>query len=255
MKIYEPDVDVFVVLPFTNVVGESVTPSALDYQVVNEAGSSVIALTNIPVFDATAGEYTVIVPAISNALGASTVRAYRKVELRVTVGADVYWVRDAYVVEKPSPLSAMVNSFQTYEEAVLKARGLADMEGWEVADDQHRMSALMQAYDHMHGFAYRLFYADDSIESKSLNELTLDEWSALQPYQQADFQKAQIVHANHLLGGNPIERDIDQGLQSSTIGEVSQFYRPRPTLSLSISRDAFKYVGKYVVWSPHIGRT
>lgn len=254
MQIYEPGQDIEVTLPFLDENGATVTPTALDYQVVDEAGASVIALTNIPTFTAADGQYKITVPIASNTLSAGVVRGLRKVELRVTVGSDIYWQRKAYILEIASPLSLLVNSFQTYEEAELNARGLVGLEGWELADTQHRTSALQQAYDHMHGFNYRWFYTDGTYEHKSVRDLTTTEWALLLDRQKGDFQKAQIVHANYLLGGNPIEQDIEAGLQSSTIGETSQFYRPRPSLSLSVSRDAMKYLGRWVVWSGYIGR-
>lgn len=254
MQIYEPGQDIEVTLPFLDENGDTVEPTALDYQVVDETGASVVALTNIPVFTATDGQHVVTVPIASNTLSVGVVRGLRKVELRMTVGADTYWSRVSYILEVASPLSLLVNSFQSYEEAVLNARGLVGIDGWDAANEQHRKSALQQAYDHMHNFNYRWFYTDDKYETKSVRDLTTTEWGLLIDRQKGDFQKAQIVHANYLLGGNPIEQDIEAGLQSSTIGETSQFYRPRPSLSLSVSRDAMKYLGRWVVWSGYIGR-
>ena len=254
MNIYEPDVDVVVTLPFKNAEGGTVEPTALDYRVVDETGTEVVALTNIPVFTATDGQYELTIDAADNALATDVIRGFRKVELRITVSTDIFWVRDAYILEVSAPLQANKNSFQTYDEALLNARGLANLEGWDAATVEHRVAAMSQAYDYMGSFAYKFTYNDETYEDVRLSDVTDENWTNLVAKQKADFQKAQIIQANYLLGGNPIEKDIDEGLQSSTIGEVSQFYRPRPTLSLPVCRDALKLIGRYVDWAPRIAR-
>lgn len=254
MQIYEPGQDVTVTLSFLDGLGDAVTPTALDYQVADETGTLVVALTNIPVFVATDGQHSIDVLAASNTLAAGSVRGYRQVELRITAGTDTFWVRDGYILELASPLVVLTNSLVTEAEATLMSRGLANLDGWEAASDQHKVSALQQAYDHLHAYSYRFDYTDGTYEVKPLSDLTSTEWGLLSARQISDFKKAQIVQADYLLGGSPIERDIEQGLQSSTIGEVSQFYRPRPTMSLTLSKDAIKYVGRYISWSLNIAR-
>lgn len=255
MNIYEPGLDVAVTLPFVDIsTDERLTPTALDYRVVDEVGAEVIALTNIPTFTASDGEYELVISAANNGLGAGVIRAFRKVEMRITVGADQYWVREGYILESVTPLALLENSFQTYDESLLNVRDLAAMEGWEAANEQHRVAAMIQAYDYMHAFSYQMNYTDETYETKSVDELTAENWTLLGDKQKHDFRMAQLVQANYLLGGNPIEQDIADGLQSSTIGEVSQFYRPRPSLSLPLCRDALKFVGRYIDWAPKITR-
>jgi hypothetical protein len=254
MNIYEPDLDVKVTLPFVDGSENMLTPTALDYKVTDESGADVVALTNIPVFTATDGQIVLTVDSASNTLASGIVRGFRSVELRITVGADLYWVREGYILEKYSPLELFVNSFQTYEESLLNARGVASLEGWEAATKEHRVSAMIEAFDYMQAFSYRINYTDDTDEELKVNQIDSTVWAAMDPFQQENFKKAQIVEANYLLGGNPIEKDIEDGLQSSTIGEVSQFYRPRPSLTLPLCRDALKYVGRYINWSMNITR-
>lgn len=254
MNIYEPGQDIIVTLPFVDSSGNTVTPTALDYRVVDETGTSVVALTNIPVFTASDGQYELTVTAANNALGVGVIRALRKVELQITVGADTHWVRESYILESVSPLEVLTNSFQTYDEALLNVRDMAAMEGWDAATESHRVAAMIQAFDYMHAFSYQMNYADETYETKGIDELDATDWTNLVAKQKSDFRRSQLIQANYLLGGNPIEKDIEDGLQSSTIGEVSQFYRPRPSLSLPLCRDALKFVGRYIDWAPKITR-
>lgn len=255
MKIYEPNLDIVVGLPFVSGDDEELTPTALDYKILDEFGSEVVALTNIPTFNADAGQHLLTIQDTDNALAAGALRGFRSIELRITVATDVHWVREGYILESASPLVSLVNSFQTYEESLLNSRDLVGREGWDEAEKEHRISAMIQAYDYLHAFSYQMNYIDDTCETISLTELTSTKWADLDPKQKYHFQRAQIAQADYLLGGSPIEQDIDDGLQSSTIGEISQFYRPRPTLTLPVCRRGLKFIGRYVDWAPRITRT
>lgn len=256
MKIYEPDQEVVVTLGFVSPEGDTIDPTQIDYQIVDETGAEVKALANIALPAAGTGQVAITVDVAENSIG-TEVRGMRKVELKVTNGTDFFWVRDSYILELASSLVFSTNSFQTYDEALLVSRGLAGMAGWDKANDQHRTSALQQAFDLLGSFSYRIMFEEGDSQTYfegSISELTADQWAILDPTWVANFQKAQILQANFLLGGVKIEKNIADGLQSSSIGEVSQFYRPRASLVLPICRDAVKYVGRYIKWSVGLGR-
>lgn len=253
MRIFEPSVDVTVKIAFVDDEGKTVTPTQLDYTVVDELGVEVVASTNIPSIPTT-GEATILVAAVSNVLAAGVVRGYRQVILTITTATDVETVRQGYIIELSSSLILLTNSFQTFEETILRSRTLV-LAGWDIANDEHRKAALAQGYDRFGGFNWQFNFTDGTYQVKTLDKLTLAEWALLDPRHQHDYQVAQIIQADYHLGGVTIEKDIDEGLQSSSQGEVSQFYRPRATLTLALSRGALQYVGKYINWSPSIGRT
>lgn len=253
MRIFEPSVDVIVKLPFVDDEGLSVEPTALEYMVVNEFGIEVVATTVIPVIPTT-GQVAIEVEGADNTLEADIIRGYRQVILTITTATDSIVVREGYILEFSASLVLLTNSFQTYEEALLHSRGVI-LEGWEAANEEHRKSALAQGYDRFGGFNWQFNFTDGTYQVKTLDQLTLDEWALLEPRHQHDYRLAQIVQADYHLGGSTIEKDIDDGLQSSSQGEVSQFYRPRATLTLALSRHALQYVGKYVNWTPTITRT
>jgi len=240
-------------MPFVDDEGESITPIALDYTVVNEFGVEVVATTNIPVIPTT-GEASIVIQGADNALAADIVRGYRQVILTMTTATDSIIIRAGYIVELKASLVLLSNSFQTYEEALLHSRGII-LEGWGAANEDHRRSAMTQAYDRFGGFNWQFNFTDDTYQVKTLDLLTLAEWALLDSRHQHDLRMAQLAQADYHLGGSTIEKDIDDGLQSSSQGEVSQFYRPRATLTLALSRHALQYVGKYINWTPVITRT
>lgn len=253
MRIFEPNVDVLVSLPFVDDEGVSITPTALDYTIVDEFGVEVVASTNIPVIPTT-GEAAITVDGTNNTLATDVIRGYRQIILTITTATDSIVVREGYIIELSSSLVLLTNSFQTYEESLLHSRGVI-LEGWEAANEEHRKSALAQGYDRFGGFNWQFNFTDGTYQVKTINLLTVAEWDLLDPRHQHDYRMAQIVQADYHLGGSTIEKDIDDGLQSSSQGEVSQFYRPRPTLTLALSRHALQYVGKYINWTPTITRT
>ena len=253
MRIFEPDVDVTVKLPFVDHEDNSITPTQLDYVIVDELGTEVVATTNIPVIPTT-GEVEIVVQGANNALATDVIRGYRQVILTMVTATDTIVTREGYILELASSLVLLTNSFQTYEEALLNARGIV-LAGWNRAVEEHHRAAMTQAYDRFGGFNWQFNFTDGTYQVKTLDKLTLEEWALLDPRHQHDYRMAQLAQADYHLGGSTIEKDIDDGLQSSSQGEVSQFYRPRPTLTLALSRHSLQYVGKYINWTPTIART
>lgn len=253
MKIYEPSVDITVSLPFLDGDGEQVTPTQLDYVVLDETGAEVKASTNIAVIPTT-GQVSITVVETDNSLAVGVIRGYRQIVLSITTANDVIFQRTGYLLELSSSLVPQVNSFITFEEALMYSREII-LDGWAAADDDHKRAALAQAYDRFGGFNWQFNFTDGTYQCKVLSELTSEEWALLESRHKHDYRMAQIVQADYHLDGSEIEKDIDDGLQSSTIGEVSQFYRPRPTLTLALSRHALQYVGKYIIWNPTLTRT
>lgn len=253
MRIFEPSVDVTVKIPFIDDEGGIITPTQLDYTIVDEFGVEVVSTANIASIPTT-GEATITVQGADNGLSVGVVRGFRQVILTIVTATDVIVVRSGYIIELSSSLILLNNSFQTYEEAILHSRSLV-LAGWDVANEEHRKAALAQGYDRFGGFNWQFNFTDDTYQVKTLDKLTLAEWALLDTRHQHDYRMAQIVQADYHLGGSTIEKDIDDGLQSSSQGEVSQFYRPRATLTLALSRHALQYVGKYINWNPTISRT
>jgi hypothetical protein len=253
MKTYKPGQLIEVTIPFKNEMGDIVTPTALSYTVYDEVGNTIAGPTS-PAFTASNGEVTIAISAVNNTLPVGDVIGYRKVDLTITVGSVSFINSEDYVLKSSTVLVRGTNSVQTYEQAIMTSMEMGDLDGWNKASDDERKVALLAAYDALGSLTYTIMYTDDTEELLSIKDLELADYTLVEPTQLRDFRKAQVAQANYILGGNPTEKKIADGLQSSTIGEVSQFFRPRPSLSLALCRSALNYIGKYVSWSAVVAR-
>lgn len=251
MKVYAAETAVSLVIPLVDDEGRDLAPTAVTYRVLDDEGEVVKAPESI------LGPYStklnITVDATTNTLGLGTI-GFRRVEVTITTATAVEKLNVDYILEATQPFSIPDNSFMTYETALVVARMVTPLNGWSAASPETRKFALFRAFDQLTSFTYQFRYTTGDVETTTIPELDSESFALLTTSQLADFRKAQLVQADYLLGGSPIEKDIQDGLQSSTIGEISQFYRPRPTLNLAICKNALSYVGKYIDWNMKIGR-
>lgn len=250
MKVYRAATEVPLSIPLIDDEGRPLTPTALAYRVLDDEGDEVQASTTVSVPVGT--KVNLVISAATNTLVDSTI-GFRRVELTITA-ATIETVLVDYLLEEQQLFVVPDNSFMTYETALIIARAVVPLNGWNAASEETRKFALFRAFDQLNSFSYEFRYTDGEIEIATIEELDEDSFGRLTTKQLNDFRKAQLMQADYLLGGSPIERDIQEGLQSSTVGEVSQFYRPRPTLNLAVCRNALSYIGKYIDWNVRLGR-
>jgi hypothetical protein len=255
VKVYRAGEAVKVTVPFSDGNGARLVPVSLSYRVVDDVGTVVKGSAAVTQFDVGQGGIDIIVAAADNDLG-DEVAGFRRVELTITTASFEYVRQEDYLLEAAQLFLVGTNSFMTYETALVVARSLAPIPGWDVASVEARRFALFRAFDQLNSFSYTFEYPDAECSETqgSIEDLEEGEFLALKVSQILAFRKAQLLQADYLLGGNAIEQNIADGLQSSTVGEVSQFYRPRATLVLPVCKAALSYIGKYVRWGIRIGR-
>lgn len=254
MKLYQSGEAVSVDVPFVDDQGKRLVPTALSWRLLDDEGAELKAPAAIGTFDAAEGKVAISVAASYNTLAAEETHGFRRVELTITTASFTYKQQHDYLIEALEVFQVPANSFMTYETALLVARKVSPLNGWNAASEEARKFALFRAFDLLRSYRYEFRYSDDSTEEITLDELSAENFARIRARQLQDFRCAQLVQADYLLGGSPIEKRIADGLQSSTIGEISQFYRPRPTLTLAICKDALSYVGKYIQWGLKVGR-
>lgn len=253
MKVHAVGQPVVVTMPLVDAVMGALSPTAISYTVVDDDGTVVQPQTTVTGFTSTTAKVVITVSAETNTLSEGTV-GFRRVLLTVVTGAGTAVLQSDYLLEAANPFVVPSNSFMAYEGALVVARQVTPLDGWLAASAETRKFAMFRAFDQAKAFTYTMHYLDGTSESLTVDELTESKFWNLKTSQILDFKKAQLVQADYLLGGSPIEKDIQDGLQSSTIGEISQFYRPRPTLNLALCRAALGYVGKYIEWNIRAGR-
>ena len=251
MKVYAAKTAVDIVVPLVDDEGRDLVPTAVSYRILDDEGGVVQA--PLTVSGPFSNKVTITVSAANNTLFGATI-GFRRVEITITTVAAVEKVNIDYILEETQPFVVPSNSFMTYETALVVARMVTPLNGWDAASPETRRFALFRAFDQLNAFTYQFRYTTGDIETMTIAELDAESFDLMMTSQLADFRKAQLMQADFLLGGSPIEKDIQDGLQSSTIGEVSQFYRPRPTLNLAVCKNALSYIGKYIDWNVKIGR-
>ena len=118
MQAYLGGQDVTLTIPLMDAVGEVIDATAVQYRVIDQAETELVAKTTIATFTNGDAEAIVAIPAALNDLG-SLMRGLRVVELYVTTEAGVSLITVEYVIEASAVLAVGVNSFQTYPAAVL----------------------------------------------------------------------------------------------------------------------------------------
>lgn len=190
-----------------------------------------------------------------------SVRELRTVEFRLKlVGGNVVLRKVVYALEPSDVLITGLNSFQTYSEAELVALSIPSLPGWEGADEQARIAALIEARLRIN----RLQFRDVSRGQNHLGgELLVGDLSLLAPRDfknlsarlRAALCKAQVAEADTLLGGDPESERRRSGLVHETVGESAQTWRASKPLELPVSRKALSYLSGFITMSRKVGRS
>lgn len=212
---------------------------------------------------------TLAIPGAQNTLAAGVHRGLRLVRLRYQSSDNFAGWREVEslydVIGAAGELVVQVNSFVTYNEALLLAREMADTEGFDAALREARVATLAEAWRPLVRLNYDLPDDYNRIMSRvtdfpgadpgDLADMTAAEFLSLDPLFVAAIKRAQVAEAIERLGGRSVANARSKGLLSSSIGEVSQMYRSGRPLDFGVSSRALKELRGYVVYAPRIART
>lgn len=250
---------------FTDEAGASVTPDSVYWRVVDATGTVRQAWTNVPL---SGGEtsVTVTVPATVNVLDPDVLSDVRKVEieLRFAAGGAVPKTHH-YGLRRRDFLVVPSSSFQTYEEALATALNLMDIDGWNEADEDMRMVALLRSYQVLTKLG---FYIHDEIDRQRVivrpgdrhivpddwDDMELSEFQAFPERFRSALKRAQILDANARIEGDAYSSQRDGGLLSESIGESSIMFRSVPPVKSTISDAAMSELSRWVTRKVVINR-
>ena len=94
----------------------------------------------------------------------------------------------------------------------------------------------------------------DSYNKGSTRELIDADIGLLQPKTYQRLLRAQVIEADDVLGGNPIEARRRLGLISDSAGESAHFFRTSKPLNLPCCRGAIDELRGIVSWGLHVRR-
>jgi len=244
MNIFPSGKSITSTVPFASASGDLVTPTALSYRLLTEDGTELVASTVVSlVQDATSVDVTI--DAQFHDLG-TELRGLRTIELTMETAAGTVVALERYVIESSGIIDFGVNSFQTYDDALLESSYMIDVDTWQSETPQRQRSALIEAYTNLGRLNYKTAIA--------LREMTPDELALVDSRLLVALKKAQIAEANFLLGGESVGDKRRLGLLSESVGESSQMYRSGKPLKLPVSEKALGYLSGYISWTIRLDR-
>jgi hypothetical protein len=274
MQTFPAGRQVTVTVQLTDKDGNQLTPTGINARVIDEAGVQVVAPFTVTPSGATA---TVDVLGPSNELVVGKTSGMRTIKLDVATADGSYSFDESYIL-KTAPadsLAILINSFQTFNQAVLTASEIPNLKGWnnDLITDDDRVAALTEAFRRITqiGFAVRWPIDVDSQTFVSSGDwlgsqtrlITPEYWQFMNlnsfntffpEHFRESLRRAQVAEADEHLSGDPIEERRRMGLLSETIKDSSMMFRSGKPLDLGVSSRAFQYLRGYVQMRATLGR-
>ena len=294
MDVYLAGTAVTLLVPLQDRSGNKLDVASIDYRVVAQDGTEVVARTALSGFAPGDADAAIVIPAGVNQIAAvpATInssqidqfssREARTVELFLTdSNGNSLMVAKSYALESSDPLIVGLNSFQTFSQADLTSLDIPNLDAWDSASEHDKIAALIDArsricqlnfwllnsnvnwgQDNMNYVpegSYQTPYASGSksrmfIFNGNLSLLTPAQFSKLPARFLLALRKAQVTEANEIMGGNPVDERRREGLMLESIGEVKQMFRPSKPLDLPVSKRTLKYLSHFVTFAKRIGR-
>lgn len=261
MKIYLDGQALSVAIPLSD-EGVCIVASAVEYRIVDHAGTELVAKTPVSGFIAGDPQVIVSITAQVNTIAASAKRELRVVELYLTTEAGTVKLTHEYVLESENILEKAVNSFQGYHEAVLLSLDIANLPSFNDALKADRITALINAWSNI-GKLY-LRYVDDSemtrvivpwTESGNVTRLTAEQFDLLPEAMKLAIRRAQVMEADYLLGKSAsLEELRTSGVVSNTVGESSQWFIQAKPYEGILGKRASRELARFIVKRTAIGR-
>jgi len=276
--VYLSATDVTVDVPFQDHAGNPLTVASAKYRVTDQADQELVAPTDLTVADGDTAA-NIQIPASLNTVAAGATREIRNVEVFCVVEGNTIILSKSYGLTSNAPLQTGLNSFQTYSQANLTALDIPNLDAWEGATEEQRVAALIDARERIVQLNFNLLnsnvnFGQDSLQyvpegqyqssyvarnslfifNGNLAILNPTQFAALPERFKKALRQAQVVEADHILGGNPYEDKRQSGLVLDAIGESKQMFRSTKALQLPVCRRALGYLSYFVTFSKRIGR-
>lgn len=280
LDVYLSGTEVALTIDLADPAGNPLTVNAVDYRVVNQDGTELVARTALTTFAAGDSSASVIIASTNNVVATGNTREIRTVDLYCTLESGTILLTRSYAVELTDPLVVGVNSFQSFPQAQLTALDIPNIDAWDGASDQQKIQALMDAREHIVQLNFNLLnsnvnFGQDQLQyvpegqyqssyvarnslfifNGNLAILNASQYANLPERFKRALRQAQLVEANAILGGDQTDSMRTSGVIEDRIGESSQKFRDRGIpLRLPVCRRALGYLSYYVTFAKRIGR-
>ena len=130
------------------------------------------------------------------------------------------------------------NSFGTLAQLQAVMIDMPGVEKLKAADHTSQQQALSQAFFNMDALRVTVYNGVESFyRVGDMDEADMELLEAYDARQWSSLKRAQVIEANFLLGGNPVEDRRRMGLISDSTGESAHFFRTSKPLILAVSRE------------------
>ena len=247
--------------PQTN---EILTPVSASYSVFDDEGTEIVASTAITIVGGEQALF-VTVDAADNLIATGT-NAARTILVTVVTSEGAVQLTETYVLETFGFLAIPAESGMTVPQSLMLSRRLAQgiVEVWKDVEDQERQAALREAWSRISKMSFEPWYSyETSPEGIStdlherkfrINSLSDTDWALLPTHFKNALKNAQLIEACVLLEGDPTWDRRQDGLISKTVGESSEMFSTKKSVTSSISPKAYRELRGYIRRTITLGR-
>lgn len=251
---YRANQDLTLYPEFTDDLGAPIVPVAATFTVHDRTGE-IAAAQPVDLFSYAKPE--LIVQAQYNALADGETMAWRRIQITVDdEKGKTYQNEIVYYLKEGLGLIAGRNSFANLLDLNVVAADMIHLKMFQLASEEEQASALIQAWNNLGQLPVQFddLKGTDSYDKGSTRELIDADLSRLAPKTYQRLLRAQVIEADYILGGNPIEARRRTGLISDSAGESAHFFRTSKPLNLPCCRAAIDELRGIVNWSVRLGR-
>lgn len=265
MEAYLAETPITLPVLFSDNAGNVITPSVAMYRIVDQHGNELVPITpfdlsqsNLEISAQTntlSNKDTSIPSAEAETLTLSEVRI---VEFDLEIDGNFQPFEIVYTISPRDGLVVGFNSFQTLREAFLTSAQTSLSASWLNATNYDRTASMIEARNKICTYDFKDIITGQSRIQKSVGDLTLlspKEFVSLSPNLKSALKIAQMIEASVILGdGDQSQILRKQGLISQTIGETQEVWRNSSPLDLPLSKEALRYLSRFIVTGKRIAR-
>lgn len=147
-----------------------------------------------------------------------------------------------------------VNSFGSYGDLLAQLNKMPSLTIAQTVSRGDLRAAMVRAWQNIGQLTVDFDLTNNLEDLYSTLNFTVEVLDSLTNDQQRKLIQAQLIEADFLLGGNPIEHRRRAGLMSDSTGEQAQFFRPSKPVVLPVCRDAAVALTPHVRYTAGAGR-
>lgn len=261
--------------------GSPIDVLSATYSLFNRSDAVLIsptAISNDVLFDPV---ITITTPPEVNVLDAGELSSIRRITLTIVeVNGSITQLDQFYVIHGTYPLSFMVNSYQTIQEAMLTAYNIPNLMAFGLAPMTDKYRALKEAFVRLGMMTYSvdfnylggtLNYVTEtntmtsgnnpnsnlgrrSVVVNKINLLPIGYVNSLPAIFMSKLKVAQVIEANFILNGDVESDDRVSGVLSKKVGESTTTWRQSKPLILPVCKAALESLRGHIYYGSQIGR-